>query len=148
MFFNHKRDFEINKILFTSSCSRKPLNLKINMDVGSDSGFFGFLDKLYDDKWVKENQMVLRLIKETFASSRRPRDTVGKQALSLSAFNYTNQLQQYDFTNKLYVFHGKLDQILFYEEAKHTINSSVGVTHYTKLPSLDYGHMVCSDVAI
>ena len=54
------------------------------MDVGSDSGFFGFLDKLYDDKWVKENQMVLRLIKETFASSRRPRDTVGKQALSLS----------------------------------------------------------------
>ena len=100
------------------------------------------MDLLFDENFVNEDSVVIDFLKKNFSLTRRPKETIQAQYQLLTDFDYKEQLQSRDFTKKLYIFHGKLDRVIPYQEAEYTFNTANGSTLYTNLPSLDFGHMV------
>ncbi|TIA86987.1 hypothetical protein E3P99_03470 [Wallemia hederae] len=137
MLLHHSPPFAISKVILSSTACRRPPATQI--DMSSLEGVQAFTLSLFDDEWIANNQAILAIIKESSALTRRPLETMQGQAKALGGFDLTDDLKQRDFTNKLYVMHGKRDAIIKFEEAEHLLTSAKGA-RMANLPSLEYGH--------
>ncbi|TIB86074.1 alpha/beta-hydrolase [Wallemia mellicola] len=136
---NRAPNFKINKIILASSACRSPPSTKI--DMSSEKGAQAFTLSLFDEEWVKNNTAIIALIQETAALKRRPLETMQAQLKSLHGLDFSEQLSKSDFTDKIYIMHGKRDAIIKFEEAEYMLSTIKGAKYVNNLPSVEYGHM-------
>ncbi|TIA91655.1 hypothetical protein E3P92_01593 [Wallemia ichthyophaga] len=139
MLLNHSPLFTIHKIILSSSACRRPKLSHIDMSSLEGAQAFNLI--LYDEEWVSNNKAILAVIKEASNYMRRPFETLQAQFKALSAMELGEKLKHTDWTNRLYVMHGKRDAIISFKEAEHTLEIAKGAKLVNTLPTLEYGHL-------
>ncbi|TIA92386.1 hypothetical protein E3P99_00688 [Wallemia hederae] len=138
MLIHHKTTFTIHKLFMCNSACRRPPSSHV--DVGSAEGVMSFTRRLFDEEWIAQNKDTYQLIEEGLANTRRPSETMQSQLVSTVGLELSDEVRKQDWTNRLYIVHGKLDALILFEEAEHILQVAKGAQLVQDLPTLDYGH--------
>ena len=99
-----------------------------------------FTRRLFDEQWIAQNKDTYQLIEEGLTKTRRPSETMQSQLVSTVGLELSDEVRKQDWTNRMYIVHGKLDALISFEEAELLLQVAKGAQLVRDLPTLEYGH--------
>lgn len=132
------RKFQIKKTILASSSIRFPPSEALPVDsietVQKSTG------AAFDEEWRASHPAELKAKIESCTKNRIPLPTIQAQAKALGGLDSTDKLKHDDWSDKIYVMHGKRDALLPFSLVEYTLATAKG-SKLVVVSSLEFGHL-------